>query len=475
MISTTRIFFERTTKQQQTVANLGNVYRNSKWSDLKIQNIKTNFLNQFFTVCFIFLFLLLFYFLIFRLPITHLSLPLIVPSKLWYLFQDLVSYFSLIILSILYSIFYKINSLTLKYFWNNKNSNQSRPRFVSKNKNAYHVNGFTKAGGVDNKNVLLLASSLYKTVNLISLLEVSPLNINSGNYPLLNNINSVQGYKTQVKNILFLNSSNNYNLNFTKINHSIINQESLFLLKNTNIKLNTGQITPQTLKAFSFFNQKLLSLGISYNLNLGKQNRWLLKSSILSNKIVDGTTKITHLKRLFGPATLSQNALNFNIWLSNKFSKEYNFSKLNNTLTPYKSDYGLYSNLYLNSPKVGLNNFENSVFWAVKRFKFLQSMPRNNQIINFNEFKPLHKVGGEITPISFIVNFILHDYFLSQKTVNLYVFKNFALVNSNTSENFNFYEHGGYDMLNLSDISFIKFFTQADSSYKNLNTYYSNI
>ena len=82
MISTTRIFFERTTKQHQTVANLGNVYRNSKWSDLKVQNIKTNFVNQFVTVIAVFILLLFLYFFIFRFSVLDISLFFVVPSKL---------------------------------------------------------------------------------------------------------------------------------------------------------------------------------------------------------------------------------------------------------------------------------------------------------------------------------------------------------------------------------------------------------
>ena len=40
LISTSKIFFERTTKSWQSVQTLGNVYRNSKWSDLNVFNIK---------------------------------------------------------------------------------------------------------------------------------------------------------------------------------------------------------------------------------------------------------------------------------------------------------------------------------------------------------------------------------------------------------------------------------------------------
>lgn len=42
-LSTLRLYFERNNKFAETMTNLGNVYRNSKWSDLKTQNIKDAF------------------------------------------------------------------------------------------------------------------------------------------------------------------------------------------------------------------------------------------------------------------------------------------------------------------------------------------------------------------------------------------------------------------------------------------------
>jgi len=50
MLATTRIFFERTTKTSHSLQALGNVYRNSKWSDLNVFNIKESSLKQFRTM-----------------------------------------------------------------------------------------------------------------------------------------------------------------------------------------------------------------------------------------------------------------------------------------------------------------------------------------------------------------------------------------------------------------------------------------
>jgi hypothetical protein len=47
LLQSLRLMFERLTKNVVLTNSLGNVYRNSKWTDLKVQNIKLSFFNQF--------------------------------------------------------------------------------------------------------------------------------------------------------------------------------------------------------------------------------------------------------------------------------------------------------------------------------------------------------------------------------------------------------------------------------------------
>ena len=41
-----KLFFERNNKYNNVFSSLGNVFRNSKWSDLQVQNIKTSMVNN---------------------------------------------------------------------------------------------------------------------------------------------------------------------------------------------------------------------------------------------------------------------------------------------------------------------------------------------------------------------------------------------------------------------------------------------
>ena len=43
-----KIFWDKNTKKQvRFISSLGNVFRNSKWSDFKVQNVKQMFFNQY--------------------------------------------------------------------------------------------------------------------------------------------------------------------------------------------------------------------------------------------------------------------------------------------------------------------------------------------------------------------------------------------------------------------------------------------
>ena len=305
---------------------------------------------------------------------------------------------------------------------------------------------------------------------------VTPKPNHTGHH-LLENLNTVTGYKKHVNGAILLNSLNNFNLSSTKLNYSLIKSEDSFFLTNTHLKLNYGEITPEVLSNLNFFTQKLFLLNINSSLGLGKQSRWLIKSSILSNKIIENANSITHLKKLFGSAALNQSSLSYNIWLSSRSSSEGNFSKLNNSFNIPEVTSKLNTNLNLKMPSAVFDNFENSIFWVVKRFKFLQSMSQNNQVINFNlpNATPnyIKDIDNKVTPLTFASDFILHNYTISQKPLNLYTFTHLNTTNVSNFPNFNFNEYQGHDMLSASDANFIKFITQDNSSGVNLNIFYS--
>lgn len=114
ILSTTRIFFERTTKFTQTLSSLGNVYRSSKWSDLSAQNIKFSSLRQYASAILGFILTILVLFLMVRSYNFSLKDILFLFTNILYTIQDVLYYLILIMLSFINFIFLKLSFLIKK-------------------------------------------------------------------------------------------------------------------------------------------------------------------------------------------------------------------------------------------------------------------------------------------------------------------------------------------------------------------------
>ena len=107
LVSTTRIFFERTTKTSHSLQALGNVYRNSKWTDLNVFNIKESSLAQFKNIFTIVVILLL-------LLVLSLRFDLQWSNTVLYSIIEFLTYLKDLILSWILSIFYTLSLIFLR-------------------------------------------------------------------------------------------------------------------------------------------------------------------------------------------------------------------------------------------------------------------------------------------------------------------------------------------------------------------------
>ena len=112
-----RIFFERANKTRQTVSNLGNVYRNSKWSDLKVQNIKVSHTNKFYRnfailiITFLFLF-----FIAFRADSNTIQLLFSSIINAWYYISDVIGYWlAVLFVGIYNTIFFFLKKVGIQH------------------------------------------------------------------------------------------------------------------------------------------------------------------------------------------------------------------------------------------------------------------------------------------------------------------------------------------------------------------------
>jgi hypothetical protein len=187
------------------------------------------------------------------------------------------------------------------------------------------------------------------------------------------------------------------------------------------------------LRTLPFTFQKEFNTIVKRNLTLGKENKWLMKNTLLSYDLVTKTLSTTHLKKLYGNSKFNSNSINSNIWMSNHLSQHDKFTKLNSDLNTTSSN--ILKVNALNTPTLThLNNLEESFFWLIKRFNFLQTTS------TYSQFYTRNSTNNELP---------------SYKDTNFYdstqdILKNIVLVNTSNIDTYNLHLN---NMLSTSSAS----------------------
>ena len=123
----------------------------------------------------------------------------------------------------------------------------------------------------------------------------------------------------------------------------------------------------------------LNNLNIYDNLGQSKQDRWLLKNSLLSNSSVIDLNAFTQAKKLLGVNLFESSHTSRNIWNSSKLTQLFKAGELNNLSFLQNQNLGKFSfyqnqnlNLLKNAPSglQNLNFFEDSKIWNNKKYSF---------------------------------------------------------------------------------------------------------
>jgi hypothetical protein len=483
MLSTTRIFFERTTKNSHSLQALGNVYRNSKWSDLHVFNIKESFLGQFKSV--FYLTIVIFFLLMFssRFNLQWTNLLIFNLNELFFYFKDLVS-------SWLLFTFYTTSFIFLKLTLIFTKSAQTKVLPVSDTvliQKEDHRNLTTtfnvNAAGTNDTGVLLPSLYLQKLVKYLHLVATNDVKITSREDSSSNFISFYSMLKNDVSSVnyfIFFSNKNKFNndrdlglfQSKDKSFYECIDSNKIFNVKF--YKLNNN-----ILKSLPFMFQKEFKNVITQNLNLGKENRWLMKNSLLSYDIITKASATTHVKKLYGSNQSNSNISGANIWASNKLSGYDNFTGLDSDRL--KSSGAFINNTLLNNPSLlHLNNLEESFFWLVKRFKFLQTTSTYYQFEQRN-----FPVNSFVDKSSEATNYFNRLNVLKStalfNTVDLTIYNSHNNLRHTNKENseFTLYEVGldssPNSYLTNADLNFSKYFFNNITLQKNRILIYSNI
>ena len=377
MLSTTRIFFERTTKNSHSLQALGNVYRNSKWSDLHVFNIKESSINQFKSM--FYLISIIFFLIIFsvRFNLQWTNLLIFNLNELFFYFKDLLASWLLFTFYTVSFIFLKFTLIFTKSAQSRVLPNTNTTLTQKDNYKNVNVNFSVNVSGTNDNSILLSSLYLQKLVKYLHLVTSNDLKIASKEGSIFNFVNFYSMLKNDVSNVnyfIFFSNRNKFNNNISSQHLFQSKDKSFYECVDSNKIFNVKfyKLNNNILKSLPFMFQKEFKNVISQNLNLGKENRWLMKNSLLSYDIITKASSTTHVKKLYGSNQSNSNVSGTNIWASNKLSGYNNFTGLGSDLL--KSSSAFTNNTLLSSSGLlHLNNLEESFFWLVKRFKFLQT------------------------------------------------------------------------------------------------------
>jgi len=334
LFSFLKLFFERDSKNNNSYASLGNVFRNSKWSDLRVQNIKNLFIKEFT----LFLILISIFILLnvvgFRLYVTDIFFGII---------NDVIL-LSVDCISLLYVFILYITTYSL-----------SNKDFVSLNNNSLKRTTLGNLSSItsETKSDYKFVSDLYKSSDKISKLSTFE--------PIKSNKYSSVSCKS-------LNLNSNYSLELSPRN-TLLDSDKV-------LTLSLGELN-------SFVkNQHLLvaSNNFSHNLNVAKNDRWLLKNSLMGEDLVTNTYKYTQLKSLLGDNILSSKSSSSNVWLSTNFKNLNSLSQNLLIFNPIEVTNSLQSNPGSFTNLNNFNFFEDSRFFILKRGYFTNQIRFNNPI-----------------------------------------------------------------------------------------------
>ena len=367
-VALTKLIFERTTKTAQSFKALGNVYRNSKWADLNVFNIKSNFTKQFkqITVLLMLLFTLLLLITNFYASFNLFSHSVIIELVLT--IKDMLASW---VLLLLYTFQYCLSQVVSQLFKYARrvvaNTNLNKLSNTQRAPKTYGQLSSTKSY----TNESYLPSSIQRLLKSLH-------HINKSKDKLKNALLSI-------KTLLQFKQLTIYPLisgNKSKVNPFYKNLKNNILFKQHSKTTSLCFLRSLPVKYYIKSYQNILQ-----NTNLSKESKWLSKNSILDDKLSNKASRSTHVKKLYGNPILNSALSIKNIWASTKLSSSINYLKIK-PATSIKQQIKLTNN-FLTAPTIkSLNFLEESFFWVVKRSWFLQSY---SNYLSFNTQSRLNK------------------------------------------------------------------------------------
>ena len=342
------------------MSNLGNVFRNLKWTDLQVQNIKTSLVNHklYFILTIVFSLFALFF----------------ITPYLPYALRETISNLTLsfTLLSNSFTCFISMNYIIVQYFFNHFFTNTEK--LVASHMSTEHYELTTKqqttllGQGVDTR-ITPVIQSMYRLSNQLTLFNNEQA-ILQATQKTLNFEDPRLAYNLR---ILYPQLFNSGVSQFDDSNlYSTLDKSFIPNAKNTlkYDKVNNYQLTVADLNTIGSDQHTLLTnmLNLNESSHTLKQTRWALKNSFISEDLMKFNNDFLNSKRLFDVSLSDAKATDSNIWLSSYLTN----SSFNYTPTS--------TNTNDNFNLLKLNNFEESQTFIMNRYL---------NMINLNNLNPV--------------------------------------------------------------------------------------
>ena len=394
---TLKFFFEKNTKHFNVVDKLGNVYRSSKWVDLKLQNLNATSLVRllFFVSLFVFGSLLTM-----KLGNPFFADVLEAPRKLVLHIIDSAYYSWLLLVALSNSIIAKIRNYVMSYVlkmitisnYVNPFRKQSAPTAqLSRKSTPLSKSALFKNTRTSASNDLLLPGivEFYNLQTALTRLERSFFNYKklfdkpspsakiltdkkpSKSDAELNSLKLYQDTMSFIKDPKYeVPSTTPY---ITDLEDSF--SDNLDIRLCDTYKYTYSSSAPHNIfVSFKFSIERNLISNTTANLALGRENRWLSKSNIFSNSLTKTSNSLSQAKKYINNPLFSSFSLNRNLWASTKLTDNADLQALNLTDDSLLSSGELTTSHGGKSSYSNLNFMEDSVLWNLNRFTSYQGM-----------------------------------------------------------------------------------------------------
>ena len=376
-----QVFFERNNKYKSTVSNLGSVFKNSKWSDFKSQNIKETLIKDWIFIAAVLIFIFFSYCILLGLlksdsllrSVPFLNKLIETLTELWVPLTDYINYIFVCLGSYYISILFELRKKFMSTQVVDLNNSFVSSPAIHQTIPLEPLNTLQ----VDSTKSTNQKAAVLRSMNSVNgLLDNSQTSAEDFNFEVLNTgaLPLIKNFKTKVWFITIKNSrslfTNQYQGSLESPYTLIADEETLKLTLNPHtiswLQKNV-QFTPNNLNMMS-------------QLSLAKQDRWFLKNSLLGDSLTKSTSNFTQSKKLITSNAFTSSTSN-NVWLSSKAgglnsAEALKFATvLNKLVSPNMADST--NLLFSNTSICHINSFEDSRFFFAKRYFFTNQLKNN--------------------------------------------------------------------------------------------------